>query len=229
MTWICQCGLVNVNANTYCAACIFTNPRFSKRTEIGDFDSYDELLTSVRLHSLRRLIDMTPQEELFAKLFNHEIEFVKDMSILEIRAHREELARITYEGSVRIRAVDHVEKERIKAKKISEGPTGIERNKNVDEQTSQAINVVKERQKRLTKLDKIKENLLKIDGMDASFVEGLMKNKNILEATKQRAQNTSEPIMPEETVKQIEEANKQMEKKEFVNPFSKKRDDNGNS
>lgn len=178
MTWICHCGLTNVNANTYCAACIFTNPQNSRKPSVENEtpDSYDELLQHVRSHTERDRLGfstediylfsrkdnpMTPQEELFSQLFNHEKILVKDMEMLELRAHREQLVKIAFEAKVRLSAVDDTEKERRNKSNVGK-PTGFSRSVNIDESTTNAINNIKERKQRMTKTEKITAGLIEL-------------------------------------------------------------------
>lgn len=101
---------------------------------------------------------VTPQEELFSQLFNHEKILVKDMDMLSLRAHREELAKIAFEARARLTAADDEENDR--KKKRSEGTKGFERSVNTDETTTNAINKIKERQKKLSGKEKIREGLV---------------------------------------------------------------------
>lgn len=110
---------------------------------------------------------MTPQEELFKELFNHETLLVKDMDALTLRAHREELAKIAFEARARLSAADNEEKQR-KPKKEDKG---FQRSINGDDVTSDVINTVKDRQKRLTKQEKIIEGLMKLPGFDRKLAE----------------------------------------------------------
>jgi hypothetical protein len=139
-------------------------------------------------------MSMSIEEDKFKKLFIPHYELVKDMDTLQLRAHREELMDIIYNAKVYVQAVDKVDEDRKKAKYKSTGPNGIERNLNTDETTTNAIKTIKERQGRMSKVDRAAEALLKVPGMDPSFVESLMKNKNILDATKRRAAGTVEPM-----------------------------------
>lgn len=113
---------------------------------------------------------MTPQEELFKELFNHETVLVKDMDTLSLRAHREELAKIAFEARARLSAVDNEEKNR----KPKKDDKGFAHSINGDEVASEAINTVKERQKRLTKQEKLLEGMMKLPGMDRKTAEALM-------------------------------------------------------
>jgi hypothetical protein len=151
---------------------------------------------------------MTPQEELFSQLFNHEKLLVKDMDILTLRAHREELAKIAFEARARLTAADDEENDR--KKKNSPGPRGFERSLNIDETTSNAINTLKERQKKLTKSEKIREGLIKL-GIDPDAADKIMSAKNILSQVT-KVQNHSNP----ESEKQSEPT------QQIFNPFEKK-------
>lgn len=94
---------------------------------------------------------MTPQEELFAKLFNREKVLVSTMTVLELRAHREELSKIAFEARAKMTAVD--DEEKIRKPKKSE-VSGFSRSVNEDGSTRDLINTVKERQKGLSKKDR---------------------------------------------------------------------------
>lgn len=128
---------------------------------------------------------MTPQEELFSQLFNHEKLLIKDMDVLTLRAHREELSKIAFEARARLTAVD--DEEQTKTKQKSNGkPTGFTRSVNTDETTTDAINAIKDRQKRMSKQEKIQAGLEKLgistaDAaklMSAGAILGRLKNKN---------------------------------------------------
>jgi hypothetical protein len=159
MSWICtSCGLNNVNLNERCADKRCNN----KRGEFEPFDTIDETISKDRLRKLDRLIErenMTPQEELFAQLFNHEKNLVKDMDLLTLRAHREELAKIAFEARARLTAVDDEEKSRKRSLGKAEG---FERSLNVDETSSNAINTIKDRQKKLSGKEKMLEGLIQL-------------------------------------------------------------------
>jgi hypothetical protein len=146
-----------------------------------------------------RIIEMTPQEELFSQLFNHEKILVKDMEILELRAHREELAKIAFEARARLTAVDDEERGR---KKSEREVRGFERSLNTDEATTNAINAIKDRQKRMTKMEKIQAGLEKLgistsDAtklMSAGAILGRIKNKSVEAVSKQDSVEESKPL-----------------------------------
>jgi hypothetical protein len=213
MSWICPiCGVNNVNVNKFCANA--SHKKVERSETFEPFDSIDEIISLHRIRLIDRLIGelMTPQEELFSKLFNHEKLLVKDMDLLTLRAHREELAQMAYEARARLSAVDDEEKSR-KKKNGPQGPTGFQRSLNIDDVTSDAINNVKERQKKLTRSESVRAGLLKI--MSVEDADKAMAARNI--SDKVRVQNHTKPAASSTE-------NKPTESKTlpFVNPFEKK-------
>jgi len=160
----------------------------------------------IRIHiRANGVSEMTPQEELFSQLFNHEKILVKDMELLELRAHREELSKIAFEARARLTAVD--DEERTRKKKFNEGkPTGFERSLNIDETATNAINAIKERQKRMSKTEKIQAGLEKL-GISTADAAKLMSAGAILGRMKSKQSETK--------------TEKTREEKAF-NPFEKK-------
>ncbi len=140
---------------------------------------------------------MTPQEELFSKLFNHEKIFVKDMDTLTLRAHREELSKIAFEARARLTAVDDEDNER---KKLAnpKGPTGFSKSINGDDKTTEAINTIKERQKRMTKQEKIQAGLEKL-GIDPKHASELMSAGAILGQLKNSDKKSKDILLGNET------------------------------
>lgn len=149
---------------------------------------------------------MTPQEQLFSELFNHEKSLVKDMDTLTLRAHREELSKIAFEARVRLTAVDDEDKHRKKDNK----PTGFSRSVNTDENTTNAINTIRERQKKLTKAEKIQAGLEKL-GISTADAAKLMSAGAILARIKDK---TSKDILTKSDTP-VEEP------KPVFNPFTK--------
>ena len=139
------------------------------------------------------LFIVTPQEELFADFFNNEKILAADMSILELRAHREELSKIAFEARARLTAVDDEERTRKAKAQKEKGPTGFSTSLQTDEITTNAINRVRERQKKLTKQEKTVEGLVKM-GMDRKEAEKLVSAGTILARLKEKIDNpTVEP------------------------------------
>lgn len=149
---------------------------------------------------------MTPQEELFAKLFNREKVLVSTMTVLELRAHREELSKIAFEARAKMTAVD--DEEKIRKPKKSE-VSGFSRSVNEDGSTRDLINTVKERQKGLSKKEKLIEGLIKL-GFSRSDAEAKLSAGAILGKFKA---NLKEAEKKEENNKPI------------FNPFEKKKEE----
>lgn len=216
MSWICkQCGLNNVNIVLHCYC-------GNERSEFEPFDSVDEIISNQRLKKIDDAINfvfrseserssMTPQEELFSKLFNHEMMLVKDMDILTLRAHRESLAEIAFEARARMTAVDKTEESRKHELRDKNKPTGFARSINTDDVTTNAINAVKDRQKRMSKSEKLVEGLIKL-GYSREDAEKKLSAGTILARIQGMAasQNASQNAKPSE------------EKKPIFNPFEKK-------
>jgi len=154
---------------------------------------------------------MTPQEELFAKLFNHEKVLVKNMDLLTLRAHREELCKIAFEARARITAVDEIERE---FKKKHNKIQGFERSINTNEMATNAINAIKERQKRMSKVERI--------------LEGLKRTYENSGMSPTEAQREAERVMSAGTILARSKTSEEQKEKQAIpksitfNPFAKK-------
>src|SRR5260221_11654525 len=117
MTWICpECSAELGELNGYCEYC-----RYADNILIYNPDKY--FIRDIRIFNIcNGGKTVTPQEELFSLLFNHEKVLVKDMDVLTLRAHREELAKIAFEARARLTAVDDEEQDR-KKKHNGDGKT----------------------------------------------------------------------------------------------------------
>jgi len=154
--------------------------------------------------------NMTLQEKKFAKLFYHEAKLVKDMDRLTLRAHIEELADISFEGRARHSAATAEDKRREKEGRKSTGPTGFSRSVNVDEASTDAINAIKERQKKLTGKEKM------LAGLAALYVKGgLSQAEADKEATKAMSAGT---ILAK--IKEDKKAKDILTEKEIRSPLS---------
>jgi len=189
MSWICTCLLTNVNANTQCADFNCRKQRPASQNE----DEFDLLLQDVKRYRKYKEHDInisefnyyyrrkdgeavTPEEQLFADLFNHETKLVCDMDTLTLRAHIEELSKIAKEAKVRYYAASEEDKKRKKTSNDNK-PTGFARNLNIDEVASDALNAIKGRRDKLTKMEKIRKNLIEM-GMDPADADKIMSAKN---------------------------------------------------
>jgi len=216
MSWICvRCNLTLVNLVLVCYC-------GEKRGEFEPFDSIDRIVNKQRISKLDNLLYayrtsgvseiMTHQEEEFKKFFNHEKILVKDMNALELRAHIEELARYAFVARARLSSALDEEDDRAKKKKKAEGPSGFTKSLNTDEVTTDAINAVKRRGEKLSKMDKIKQKLNSIPGMDPEFVQNVMSARNIRDQVSKISLHGKDEKREEKTIT--------IEKKIF-NPFQK--------
>jgi len=202
-------------------------------------DAYDILLQDIRTDRFYKTLDinkqyyehlysrrtspMTPEEQLFADFFQKHINilhpYVQDMDILEIRAYREKMALIAKEGKAAVYAADKAEKEVKKAKNNSAKNAnlpGFDRSLEQDGVTSNAINVIKDRQKRLSKQEKLHKMLMDIPGMSAAEASQMLSNTELLKRFKNK--NQGEDLEKLKAEKVIQEENN----KPMFNPFEKK-------
>ena len=221
-TWICPvCSEELGELNGWCEYCkvkdgtIVYNPdiHFIREIRISHIEDIMEDKTSEAKTQDELFADLdanthlTPQERLFSKLFYHETQLVKDMDLLTLRAHREELSKIAFEARARLSAADAMENEH--KKKANDGkPKGFARSINADENATNAINTIKERQKKLTKAEKIQAGLEKL-GISTADAAKLMQAGTILARLK-NPQPTAEQTVNVESPKPI------------FNPFAKK-------
>lgn len=258
--WACpKCDYINEDSRPACDGCLARYDTFritlKPNYNIEDYDyDIEHNIFLLRCNRLDYLIGirregeniMTPQEELFAGFFRDEKVLVKDMGILELRAHREELAKIAFEARARLTAVDDEERDR-KAKARKDGkPTGFSTSLQTDELTTNAINKIKERQRKLTKQEKLLEGMKKL-GIDSRDAEKIMSAGSILARVRQSeaqknaepepARNFLNPFAPKDTAEAVEvtiveetntvivtksESEPEPEKTTgFVNPFAK--------
>jgi len=185
----------------------------------------------------KELFSMTPQEELFSEFFNSEKTLVKDMTILELRAHREELAKIAFEARARLTAVDDEEKGR---KKKKGEVTGFSTSLQTDELTTNAINNIEARKKKLSKDEKLIAGMAKL-GIDAKAAQSIMSAGTLLARMKSKSPADVESVKPvvnpfskrleptdsievtiTETDAVIITKTEQVETKLFINPFAKR-------
>jgi len=115
---------------------------------------------------------MTPQEELFAKLYNHEKVLVKDMDHIKLTEHRGELQDICFEAKARLVAADDEMRER-KAKTSNKEWLVTDTTQPYD--VSASINIVKTRQARMSKMDKLRDQLMKA-GIDEDTIRQMVGN-----------------------------------------------------
>jgi len=223
--WECpQCLGELGDYNAYCEYCLFE----SDNTIIYNPDKY--YIRDICIYALSQgAKSLTPQEELFAQLFNHEKVLVRDMDTLTLRAHREELAKIAFEARARLTAVD--DEDQTRKRKSSNGSVkGFERSVNTDETTTNAINAIKERQKKLSKKEQVQEQLKKLYEMAGSsdavkLAAETASNAKISEVLNKKDDNVQGPLNAPFIIvaKEPQEPNSSPSvSKPLFNPFAKK-------
>lgn len=163
----------------------------------------------------KELFRMTPQEELHSKFFLNKRMQVIDMDVLQLRAHREELALIAFKARAEIGAVDEALKE--KEKKSPKAP-GFSRSLQMDDVSSDAINSINQRKEKLSKDEKMIERMRKM-GISEDYIQSkIMSNMNIHKQIQKAAVADGKKEL--EQIKNDERS----ESKPFVNPFAIKKD-----
>src|ERR1700681_4053172 len=150
MTWTCpNCNEELGELNPWCEYCY----------ENYHHKVYNPDVTYVRdiriYHLCREAKPMTPGEELFAKFFKKhtDIMLVKNMTGLEIRKYIEEYSLVAAEARAAVYAGDTLLKD---SEKKTRGQ-GFVKDKNVDETTTNAINIIKT--KRLSRKELIEKQI----------------------------------------------------------------------
>jgi hypothetical protein len=169
MAWLCSCGCVNSGTNKFCPASLTKTGVWKDRTHKQvSANSPDWVMA----YLTAKEVGMTPQEELFAKFYNHEKVLVKDMDVSQLREHREELQKIAFEAKARLVAADDEARER-KAK--TNNKEWLVTDAKPDYDVSNAINVVKKRAERMSKMDKLRKQL-ETAGIDEATIKEMIGN-----------------------------------------------------
>ena len=227
MTWTCpRCFQELGNYNVWCEYCkqsdniLIYNPDkyFIREICIYHIEQNVTQMTEKQGLTGDKLLEaieadqrMTPQEKLYAKLYYHKRIFVKDMDRLTLRAHIEELSETSFKAKAEHRAAIDEDESRRKQDQNDNKVKGFERSLNTDETTTDAINTIKDRQKRLTKQEKIQAGLEKL-GISPTNAAKLMTAGVILGRLNSKASGE---------VDKTNEQNKE-ENKPIFNPFEKK-------
>ena len=110
--------------------------------------------------------------ELHKKLFAEEAILIKDMDNEQLRLRRDEFASILFEARVRLNSMDHEERTR-----KDKGSWLVSSDESVI--VSDSIRGVKEREKRKTKFDKLREDMKSLGIADADILIGQAEKKAI--------------------------------------------------
>lgn len=167
--WLCSCGCQNAGSNQYCPASKTSTNEWKNIAHVQvSANSPDWLMAALAAKEL----SMNPQEELFAKFYNHEKVLVKDMDHIQLREHREELQKIAFEAKARLVAADDESRER-KAKTANKEWLVTDTAQPYD--VSAAISVVKTRASRMSKMDKLRKQLQDAH-IDESTINEMVRN-----------------------------------------------------
>lgn len=169
MAWLCSCGILNGGTNKYCAATKAGGKWANLVHKQVSENKPDWIMAYL---AGKELNIVTPQEELFAKFYNHEKILVKDMDLVQLREHREELQKIAFEAKARLVAADDENRER-KAK--TSNKEWLVTDAKPDYDVSSAINVVKKRSERMSKMDKLRKQL-EMAGIDEATIKEMVSN-----------------------------------------------------
>ncbi len=168
MSWLCKCGLKNsgLNESGSCAKAFNESIRLHYQVSQNQPDKFQAIVVNIGLY-------MTEQEELFAKFYSQDKILVKDMDSVQLREHREELAKIAFEAKARLVATDDEVRERhAKSGKGKEWILPVDEHSPVN---NDAINTPKIRQARMNKIEKLKSQL-KDAGLDDEIIKGMIQN-----------------------------------------------------
>lgn len=150
MSWRCSCGLINSSLNTGCYCKTGIQVTINK----PDFVMLVVAMKGLNMESR----DMTELEKKQAKFFNETTVFVADMDRIALEEHINELADIVFEGRARLSAATQRRRELNAGLKTKEW---LVSNDGPDATVTDAINTIQVRKQRLSKMDKIRANLLK--------------------------------------------------------------------
>lgn len=146
MSWFCKCGILNSGLNKSCVK------KGSEHYQVSD-NTPDFLMATVAGIGLEVKRTMTEQEEEYARFYRMGKILVKDMDMTELREYREELAKIAYQSRATLASADDELRERRAKEKKSDWLVTPKQS------TTDAINAVEVRKARMTKIDRLREQL----------------------------------------------------------------------
>jgi len=228
-TWKCSCGLENSVDRLNCellSSSKVTNHSFNMT--LAAINALEIVAVGVKLayraNLAGRRFEMTDREDKFAKFFQHELSLIADMPIGKLNEHRAELEEILFEAKARLTAID--EKHRTEKAKLSTSQRDWLTTRDNSEVTKDAINVVQMRKSRMSKADKLREQL-KAAGFEEedikttiSAVENRVTNKGMRAITFQS--NKPKPVV-EQLKPANPDGNKPMNANVFTSFFNKEK------
>lgn len=172
--WTCGiCKSYNDILTNHCRICQSDKPEWLS----FEYQAVVELKRGIYLHRIKSyridgdIQNMTPDEELFKEFYNHEAILIKDMDLLTLREHREKMAHIAFEAKARLTKDD----DEIRAKAASTKGKAWLVTSDDTINVSDAINAVKTRSVRMSKMDKLKKQL-ESAGIDDDTIKEMIGN-----------------------------------------------------
>ena len=233
MPWICKnCNSNNSNLNAYCARCKHKVGILIPKENETYYDDDESLRTKVILWKLeqaklgltekkekRRMDDsnLTKREKFFIDISSSERTLVSSMDDIALRAHIEELQEIAKEVKVRLIISDDEARDRSAKKKQKKG---FIVNLEADEFTSNAINNINERQRKMTKVEKEIERLVGL-GIAREDAENMYKASTLITIKQVGVKVVVEDKRIKDIVNSVVSIDNE-EKKIIVNPFTSK-------
>ncbi len=171
--------------------------------------------------------NMTPSEQLFAGFFQNEKSIVPDMDDSQLEEHISALEQIALEARARLYAAEDEKRER-KSKNKKFTVSGDN-----ETLTTNAINAISERNKKLSKREKMIENLIKSIGCSRSEAEAMIpdtdkmslgkaikKSEAIEKLANQLPTRNIESTVVGDMIANALKSTKSADSKPFANPFS---------
>jgi hypothetical protein len=160
-------------------------------------------------------------EELYIQFYNAHKVFIEDMDITQLREHRDKLAEIAHQARAELAsAEDKLREMRAKSGNADWLVTPVQ-----PQAHSDALNVVKVRKERMTKLDKIKEQLEGI-GIDQADIDQWVRNmERGAKTSNLKAASFRASGAPETPAQPAKETNQEQAQ---AKPAEDKAKDNGN-
>ncbi len=214
--WNCeQCKAYNDILTNNCRLCNTYKPdwltaQYQCRVELSRGIFYSRGFTMPEPLSFRDNKNMTEEEKLFAEFYSSEKILVKDMDLTELREHRDVLAKICLEAKARLVATDDDLRERKSKSRSKDWLVSVDENANATD----AINAVKVRKERMSKLDKHRMSLLAM-GMDKEIVDEMIAKMEKKATEQQLGSVTFKVPTPEKKVVQIKAELSEADKKPF--------------
>ena len=167
--WLCSCGMPNFGNVETCVNNWHYKDCHQVSANTLDYRQIQDASRELRIE----IKDMTPNEELFANYYNRGKLLVADMDDTQLREHRMQLAEVATKAKASLVAADDEIRDRAAKKKTKDKEWLV--SVDTSQSTSDAINAVKTRAARMSKMDKLRDQLLNA-GIDEATVKEMVRN-----------------------------------------------------